>query len=143
MTPRDSQRSKVYRAERELPEGNYFPQITELQNYVDRIVLSRWFEKHYPSINAILVKDGRGRCSACGYNNRAFGYIKMPKWSRREIFILHEIAHVVTPEQYANHGREFVKNYIALIERWMKFNPRPVFREHRVKWHSKRKSKET
>lgn len=139
MAPRDSQRAKVYRAQEQLPKGRYLKTMAEMRAYVDEIHSTRWFQKRWLRPHNIKVRDGRGRRNACAY----WGAIKMPKWSRYEIYILHEMAHLMPKgvnHTVASHGREFVKNFIALLEWKMKINPRPVFREYRVKWHSKRGS---
>lgn len=139
MAPRDSQRAKVYRAQEQLPKGKHLKTMAEMQAYVDKIHSTRWFQKRWPRLYNIEVRDGRGRRSACA----GWGQIKMPKWSRYEVYILHEIAHLLTKEKHysvPSHGREFVKNFIALLEWKMKINPRSVFREYRVKWHSKRRN---
>lgn len=143
MTPRDSQRSKVYAAQEQLIKGQHFKTVSVIDDYVKGIIGSHWFKNRWPNIEMVQIKDGRGRYSACAGRNYLGHFIKLPRWSRYERLILHELAHVVTPENYAWHGRGFVKNFIALLEWKMKINPRPVFREYRVKWHSKRKNNET
>jgi predicted nucleic acid-binding Zn ribbon protein len=105
---RDSQRQKVYDAEhiafcggidKEHPPADY-KTVAECQEFVDRVTASdTWralgfshlgmFER-YP----ITVRDGRGRGRG-GAN--AFGNtIKLPKWTRMDYYILHELAHIAT-----------------------------------------------
>jgi putative metallohydrolase (TIGR04338 family) len=123
-SPRDSQRSKLYTAEHSLYHGRKFGSIEEVQGYVTRLTHSKWWtsrEADYEYFRArrILVKDGRGRRSACGsYSGR---YISLPAgWARSELVILHEIAHVITdPNKYAAHGREFAANFLDLVRHQM------------------------
>ena len=48
-----------------------------------------------------------------------FRFIKLPRWSRSELIILHEIGHVVTPSDYAGHGPEYAGNYLMLVAHFM------------------------
>ena len=115
---RDYQRQKVYNAERlhpqfvtnaaiaQLPTAEYYP----LQCYVKNITEQDWFRSRF-FIHTIHVKDGRGRRIACGGN----GTIKMPKWSRSPLVILHEIAHAVGLWQSDKHGPKFCSHYLYLV----------------------------
>ena len=137
--PRDSQRSKVYAAERmhsQWYDENQYANLGEIQSWVDGICKSRWFKNRYPryavdkksimkygrAADGIKVLDGRGRIRPCGSTR---GFIKLPMWSRFELLILHEIAHVVTRRNGyhgplpAWHGREFCANFLALVRRFL------------------------
>lgn len=139
MRPRDSQRSKVISATHALPPGKHIRTVPEIKGYVEKSITSRWFRNRWPWLKEIKIKDGRGRCNAgAGWNWHDNHFITLPRWARYERYLLHEIAHVVTPRRHAAHGPKFMKNFIALLEWKMKINPRPVFREYRVKWHPKR-----
>lgn len=140
MPPRDNQRSKVYRAERRVSKGVQFSTVSEMQGYVDQLCASRWWHNRFPDVQDITVKDGRGRRNAAGWNGRCgTGYVAMPRWSRCERVLFHEVAHVVTPGCYAWHGREFVRNFLALVDRWMGKEVarllRESFSEYKVKWY--------
>lgn len=160
---RDSQMSKLYAAERKhslWSEESQYDSISHVQVWVDSICKSRWFKNRYPhyalsqsrqtiflnaSERGIKVLDGRGRRKACGSNR---GYIKLPVWSRSDLVILHEIAHVVTRrEGYhgplpAFHGREFCANYLSLVRRFLGKEAGDELKEHfkkgRVKYTRKR-----
>ncbi|TET39004.1 MAG: hypothetical protein E3J69_00820 [Anaerolineales bacterium] len=138
--PRDSQMSKVYAAERKHSlwrEESQYDSISHVQVWVDSICKSRWFKNRYPRYalaksiqtafltdreRGIKVLDGRGRRKACGSTR---GFIKLPVWSRSDLVILHEIAHVVTRRKGyhgplpAYHGREFCANYLALVRQFL------------------------
>jgi len=138
--PRDSQRSKLYHAEASAPKGQHFASVGDIQNHVDRITTSLWWRNRSATVK-VYVKDGRGRRKAGAWTNRALGFLTMPRWSRYELCILHELAHVMTPRKYADHGREFVRSFLALVDRWMgkqaAADLRESFRQHRVKWYRK------
>lgn len=133
MAERDFQVSKVYRAE-EIVNGRPEPWIAwgrldsvwQIQGFVDEIMDSEWVqsfgEKYNDMLNVtdVRVTDGRGRrrpgVSVDGYT--AFK-VKMPRFSRCVLLILHEIAHVLTPLEYSHHGREFCATYLQLTKRWV------------------------
>lgn len=121
---RDSQRSKVYKAEHMLMEHSQNGMsIEDVREFVDKIMDSNWLDGKYPrayGYGKVIVKDGRGRRKAGG----CFAYITMPKWSRSRLVVLHELAHSITERQYgcrfiAPHGREYCSIFISLTRRWM------------------------
>jgi len=147
--PRDSQRSKLYRAEDFLMgKGQSWETTAEIQAYVDHLVSLAWFQRRWP-LAAIAVNDGRGRRSACGSTRRAlsgkyYGYIKLPRWARTQSVVLHEIAHCCASiearrnrEPIASHGWQFARTLLELVrhemgnEHWETL--RASFREHRVR----------
>ena len=156
--PRDSQRSKVYKAEQGHSlwfDEALFDSVGEVQEWVDCICRSRWFKNRYPryaidaksimkygrAADGIKVLDGRSRQRACGSTR---GFIKLPVWTRSDLHILHEIAHVVTRRNGyqgplpAYHGRDFCANYLALVRQFMGKEEadelKGCFKKHRVKY---------
>ena len=152
---RDSQRSKVYGAEREVK----FPKalerletVPEIEAWLSKIMRSAWWKKYkiqsaafinrepFPLklYKSIRVKDGRGRRHACG----GHGSISLPMWSRYRLVILHEVAHVLQRER-PWHGRQFTQIFLDLVRRWIGkpayTELRAAFRKHRVKVGKKRK----
>lgn len=140
--PRDSQRSKLYRAESTPPamQGGEMPTVPEVQAFVDKVMGSAWAAKRWPRMSKrqVLVKDGRGRRRACG----SFSYIKLPCWTRTKRVILHELAHSITLRLHrstvAAHGREYAGVLVALVGRWMGEETarqlKAAFRKARVKY---------
>lgn len=118
---RDINRQRVYRAEKRVVQGKIFETVPEVQTYVNRIVMSAWWKKR-TVISTVIVKDGRRRRRGSGGRMRLedgelVGFIKMPKWTRYETYVLHELAHVIDTEN--RHGRGFVLAYLGLVERFM------------------------
>lgn len=164
--PRDSQRKKVYNSERTHSLWTWdaqYESVQEVQALVDKMCKTRWFKSRFPkyafdqkairkygrSADGIKVLDGRGRRGACGSTR---GFIKLPRWSRSDLVILHEIAHVVTRRNGyhgplpAFHGREFCANYLALVRRFLGKDAgdelKACFKKHKAKYTrpSKRKA---
>ncbi|AQA03526.1 hypothetical protein BVC93_15150 [Mycobacterium sp. MS1601] len=124
MSARDSQRSKVYAAERfartmfdrasergstvdffgtslTLPPEARFSSVDDVQRYVDRVL-------GLPS--RLTVRARRGATAAHYENRNGTGVIAVPevstRWALRELVVLHEIAHHLCPCD-PPHGPEF------------------------------------
>lgn len=139
--PRDSQRSKLFQAENCLPLVNHLPTVPAIQSYVNKILHSRWWKNRF-TVTTIKVEDGRGRRTAAAWHTHFAGIIAMPRWSRYELVILHELAHIATPENCASHGREFARNFVDLVTRRMGNDTakalKASFDKGKVKWRKKR-----
>lgn len=151
MSPRDSQRSRVYKAQGHVGHGNRLETTAEIQSWVDKITSSRWWRSRYPWIKRVKILPGRGCRKALAINGvyleeRKQGFdavIKLPKWARTPLTILHELTHIaIEPARDGAHGREFCRNYLTMVERWMGQETcqelRKAFRSNRVKWCPKR-----
>jgi len=64
--PRDSQRSKLYGAERVVPGGDQFVSVEECQAYVDRITASAWWCTYQVPWIDKDPPTGRSLVSSCG-----------------------------------------------------------------------------
>lgn len=126
-TKRDTQRGKVYKAEDHLSEalkGRKFKTLVECQAYYDHITRSRWWKTRAIK-TPIFLRDGRGTSIARAYSDWAGGYINLPRWSRYEIVMLHELAHVLRSRSHQRgvdtrpHGAGFVRALLDLVRRWM------------------------
>ena len=154
-TQRDSQRSKLYKAEREIKNPLALERIEtvpEIQKWVDKICSYAWFKRRFGNNIRIRVEDGRGRRNASGqrwlfrvlkddkieiYN----GYIKLPMWARKKWVILHEMAHVICRYKPA-HGRYFARCYLSLVHHVLGNEVRAeligAFKKNKVKYKPKR-----
>lgn len=168
--PRDSQRQKVYNAERVLDHSpstlehdrrerlsptvyrTYASQET-CQAFVDRVVRSRFWGSMLAKTTRswlngpprkVTVGPGKGHRKATAYG---LSHIELPIWARKDWVILHELAHCLTDAMYARtapHGREFCSVYLKLVKRFLgdewAEKLKESFREHRVKWTLPRRS---
>jgi putative metallohydrolase (TIGR04338 family) len=144
--PRDSQRSKLYKAERiaEVDSKSY-PDLSDCQNYILKCLKSKRLLKLYPFMNGVFVevKDGRGCRNASGGRYS----ITLPRWARTEWVMLHELAHTITMRKYvkrvAPHGREYAVVYLNLVRiflgRESEKQLKLAFKTHRVKYRKPRK----
>ena len=123
----DRQRSALYRAEDRVPWGRKFNGIPEAQAFVDQVISSSAWE-FAPTEDAdgvawvvprvVVVRDGRGRRHACSERAWFGSEIKLPKWARTELIVLHELAHVRVPPGFPPHGARFAAEYLALVRRF-------------------------
>jgi len=136
-TNRDTQRGKVYKAEKHVPEGRKFKTLVECQAYYDRITRSRWWMSRAESVT-IVLRDGRGCSNARAWTSSFSGtFILLPRWSRCEIVMLHELAHVLRCRRYGGandidhrpHGAGFVRAFLDLVGRWMGAETAKALRE--------------
>lgn len=157
--PRDSQRARVYRAERAVfmrdsacPHAPYgwLPTLAQLRSFVAAVAQHPEVIRLYPApshpgrslLADLEVRDGRGRRSAAAYVG--LHAITVPTALRMRWVVLHELAHVVarlendTEPDFAPHGWQFAAHYLALVE--VIFGPAPAdalrqsFAAHAVRW---------
>lgn len=115
--PRDSQRSAVYKWERAVVKKFNLDaslNLSECQAYTNW-VWAKWYKSQPP-----LIKDGRGRRSACHYYDWRIGrsVIKLPKPARSHWYILHEIAHAMLWSKKNGeppHGKMFARLLLDLF----------------------------
>lgn len=138
---RDNQRSKLYKAEHVLwDDSKKFQTIGECEEYIKTVLRSRWFKNRYPHKEKLVLGDGRGmrRATAGSWLETNTVDISLPRWSRMEAVILHELSHNVSPMFKAAHGPEFASNFLSLVLRFMGRNAwvqlRESYKKHRVKW---------
>lgn len=141
--PRDTQKSKVYRAERitwargepsRMPLD--FSTIKECQAFVNRVTKS----KVWKSMNGrqfIHVKPVPENRWARGWHDK----IELPAWAFGKVVILHELAHSIVLRidwQNGTHDGDFVHIFRQLIEQELGIDERRRFdrvaEEGGVKW---------
>ena len=120
MRARDTQRSRVYKAERIALSGmaQPLPTVRDVERFVKRVFAMKRVRDAFPNMRADwmpTVRDGRGRRNACGWD----GGIKIPLWARNEWVVVHELAHTIAWRQYgyrvAGHGWQFCAVYLKLV----------------------------
>ncbi len=131
--PRDSQRSKMYRAERstkKLPH-THFKDLRQIRSYVKRIQKHKWFQERWNWARWIEVRKIRSDASAHGWfagGGHLVIQIPKAKWAMCEAVVLHEIAHGLAEIQWrkspahkktAWHGPEFAKIYADLVQHYI------------------------
>lgn len=121
---RDTQRRRVYKAERVLiPIARRFQTIGEVRSFVHAVWIDPNVRELFDEIHSPKalwpwppeVKDGRGRKHAGGCAD----FITLPTWARTDHIILHELAHVFTQRlcgrAAAGHGWQFCQVFHRLV----------------------------
>jgi putative metallohydrolase (TIGR04338 family) len=116
--PRDSQRSRVYRAETPLG-GRKFATLPDCATYVDRVVGSLWWYWRFPESGLGCVprlRPGNGARQAF-YKEDPEPSITLPRRYRTSGVMLHELAHwaLRTTEDLPNHGTSFTRLLLDLV----------------------------
>ena len=131
MSPRDTQRHKVYAAEHSLfgwgqtiPNGDLQQTVNDILD--KRPIRSRWGTK------SVEVRLSRG-----GGRSSQYGVIWLGTQGRNPWVICHELAHELTPTRYAAHGPEFAGIMLFLVGTVMGDKHRKdllaAYRENKVK----------
>jgi hypothetical protein len=143
---RDSQKSKVYAAERaakiaEEPwtirrNGNAMT-IAECQALVDKMAASAFVQRHYDLAQyGARVIPGRNGGWASGRT------ISLGVWARQPAIVMHEFAHVLVGDR-PWHGWKFCECFLTLVRHFMGADEaarlEAAFKAHGVKYRAPRK----
>ncbi|MGY4708195.1 TIGR04338 family metallohydrolase [Mycolicibacterium sp. CBM1] len=144
MSERDSQRSQVYAAEEfvrmlfdraaqhssrtieffgtqlTLPPEGRFASMESVRRYVGDVLTLPAVRERWPVAGPLGVRTRRAATAAHYENRDGTAVIAVPDrntadWAMRELVILHEIAHHLTPAGPA-HGPNFTATFCALAE---------------------------
>jgi len=142
-TERDSQRSKVYAAERMAFDGHPvdYPEMKDVLRCVAHVLKSARVKRSFPILfeRDFVIKDGRRARSATGW---ASG-MSFPREMRKRWVILHELAHVIHQREeqalrfdaemtqlrarkgfFQSHGWRWAEVYLKLV---LWFMGRPAY----------------
>jgi putative metallohydrolase (TIGR04338 family) len=114
--------------------GCRLPTVDALQAYVTGLANADWFTARWGA-RTFEVRPGYGHRRATADRN---GVLQMPRWSRTQLIVLHEMAHCLTPVSYAAHGPEYAGVFLSLVRRGL--TPasaqalEDAFVRHRVRW---------
>lgn len=130
MKKTNSQKLRLYEAEDTVPPGIVFSSILQAQKYVDRITLSpAWFSQ-----GPQLVEVVPGKESYAKFPN----LIALRADHMNQLVALHELAHLLTPDEQPDHGPRFAGAYLWLAHQfWGQFHfeaLRLAFGRHGVVW---------
>jgi putative metallohydrolase (TIGR04338 family) len=122
---RDSQRSKVYKAELyKLDE--YRAPILETVAKIDawvngKILRSSWLRKNFPlAPEQLEIHPGFSRRKASG----SIHGLWLPMWARSKLVILHEVSHSIVSSEHSRqsasgHGWQFTSTFLKLVKHFI------------------------
>lgn len=136
---RDTQRSKLYRAERAcraiVGDVAIRDRLTAWA-FIEKVERDKWFRRTYGRWT-FRISDGRGTSIARGGGGR----LNLPRWSRTPMVMLHEIAHNVVGAHHA-HDWVFAATFLRLVRHFMGKDVhdrlRASFRTFRVRYKAPR-----
>ncbi|MEP6623278.1 MAG: hypothetical protein ABJC79_02465 [Acidimicrobiia bacterium] len=138
--PRDSQRSRVYRAETPLG-GRRLPLLPDCVAFVDDVVGSLWWTAHFPQRDLAHVprlRPGNGARQAFYREDPGGPTITLPRRYRTASVVLHELVHWALADagDLPNHGRTFTRVLLDVVTEFMGDGKRERlaagYAEHRV-----------
>lgn len=116
------QQYELYSAEGVCPKGRTLT-AKELQAYVDQLRENPWFERNFPQIARIEAYAKKsGRASVGGfYDEQACGVIEMLPVHMNELYVLHEISHVLAHARFNSHAHDpwFARIYLEAVFTYM------------------------
>ncbi len=146
MSPRDTQRARVYDAEGlvrrmfdradetgirtvelhgsqiTLPIERRFASVESVQHYADRVLALNWVRAQWVRSTAPVTVRSRAGTTAAHYESER-AVLAVPlhtggtAWALRELVVLHELAHHLEPiVELAPHGPEFCTRYVDLVD---------------------------
>lgn len=120
---RDFQRQKVYDSERifrtkHKSKIKYYKNLKEIQGFIDIVLKDKHFKKY--GITNIHVYCSKRTVAYGWLENNISIAMKLPKWAKNQLTILHEISHGICHKLFPNedispHGIEFIYVYLDLI----------------------------
>lgn len=141
MSPRDTQRAKVYAAEEfvrtlfdrasergnpvveffgtalTLPPEARFASVEAVQRYIDDVLVMAAVRQRWPDTTPLTVRARRGVTAAHYEHTEQGASIAVPDrrstWALRELVVLHEIAHHLSTSE-PPHGPEFIATFCEL-----------------------------
>jgi len=141
-TETDSQRQKLYDAQRKVTGGETYSEMEEVAREVAGILSKAWWQRRYAT-GSVTLRPGNGARRASAKGNSVSGSLNLPKFGRCERTIIHELIHLTVPVPHAWHGRLFASRYLEAVY-WRLGDAagdtlKEGYREENVKWHPRRK----
>lgn len=151
---RDTQRSKLYKAEEVLegPHTKVFRDLQDITAFVEKVVKSKRFRglSNWKRSVTLRVESGAGRRSAA-FKDGHLDVVRLtlPVFARKDWIILHELSHYLVyvdeklnGREAAIHGREFCNYYLKLVSYFLGREEadklKESFRKNKVRYLPKR-----
>lgn len=139
--PRDSQRSRVYRAETPLG-GRRLPDLADCAGFADEVVGSLWWAARFPTHDLGRVprlRPGNGARQAFYREDPEGPTITLPRRYRTAAVVIHELVHWVLGDAHdlPNHGRTFTRLLLDATDEFMGATKRELlaagYAQHQVR----------
>lgn len=129
--PRDVQKHRLYAAEHQVfKEDAHIMEWEELQDYVREVLNEKRIRARFPV--SVLITEGKTKLSVRQGRGSRRAYavftssdeccITFPVRFRRKWVVLHELSHILAPQDAQSHGREFCRVYLYVVRCMMGIN---------------------
>jgi putative metallohydrolase (TIGR04338 family) len=114
------QQDEVYAAENDVTPGRRILSQEALQQFVDDLRDTDYWQRNFPDVRSILaICDPRrkARGSLGRWNGDGDGEILMSPVHMYERIVLHEVTHVIACARYGSHAHDpwFARTYLELV----------------------------
>lgn len=115
------QQFALYAAEASLPKGRSFSGQAELQAYVDSMRDTPLWERQYEDLLRVeaFAKGSTRDNFSCGAFDKSAncGVVEMLPVHMNELYVCHEVAHVLADFRYGSHAHDpwFARTYLELV----------------------------
>ncbi len=122
--PRDNQRSRLYAAEWECFGWTHmqFKDFPATEKYLWKVLSNRYVQRKYQiardiksGLIPIKVSKGDGSRVAWARILPDKMWVSFPRKWRNDFTVIHQVAHLLTPPNVQEHGREFCRTYLHLV----------------------------
>jgi putative metallohydrolase (TIGR04338 family) len=114
----DVQRKRLYSAESCVSEGLRWVSLTAAQCYLDGLLASPWWQRHFPSVRCVVLFN-QERKYALAHKGVHGGAIQLPRWALNQLTLVHKLAHIANPPETIGHGPVFAGIYLLLVQHCM------------------------
>lgn len=111
------QQDELYASEREAIQGPSFESVEQVQQWVDDLRESDWWERNFPEIRRINVhKWAKGTMDAAGLDRNGNAVVPWwPGWGG--LLMLHEVCHCLAEDRFGSvsHDPWFCRMYAEAV----------------------------
>jgi len=149
---RDTQRSKLYDAERASGlehvshprRGHWEPMtVPECQALAQKALRSAYVRRRHPSAERVARRSTFEYGRSGGRANQFTGEVRLGLWARQPLVVLHEVAHLLTPSSEPAHGWKFAATFLDLVRAGMGVEAhdklKASFTKHKVRFRAPQK----
>jgi putative metallohydrolase (TIGR04338 family) len=117
------QQFELYAAEGGVPSGRWFETLDEMQIYVDELRETAVWRRQYANVLRIdAYQRFSGDCSVGAWQEEmGGGVIEMLPCHMNELYVLHEVAHVLAGARYGSRSHDpwFARTYLEVVREGM------------------------
>lgn len=118
---RSCQQDELYSAERSITQGFEFHSVDEVQEYVDQMRDTPWWERNFSQVRRVeVIRWQKGKADGGGYAGDGIGVVPWhPAW--HELIVVHEVTHALASARFQSHAHDpwFARVYLEAVWTYM------------------------